>query len=254
MNSDKELFYQEYVRREKESLRAPYDPELEFYSVIKAGDIKRTEELCKQPLIEKKGLGILSDNYVRHIKYHFVITTALIARYCIEGGMELSEAYSISDYYIQKADKMTDAKSVSDLHPVMCLDYAKRMNNLRKEKICSKPVASCIDYIHDHLNTRITVSQLAQYVSLSENYLSRLFKKQTGRSISSYIMEQKIKTAKNMLIYSDYTVAQIAMTLAFPSQSYFTEQFRKRAKMTPIQYREQHFRNTEIGGEKETDK
>lgn len=247
MNPNKELFYQEYVRRENEVLRAPYDPELEFYAFIQAGDVKQTKELCKQSLINKEGLGILSKNYVQHIKYHFVITTALVARFCIQGGMEVSEAYSISDYYIQKADSMTDAKAVSDLHTVMCLDYAKRMQRLQKEKISSKPIARCIDYIYDHLHTRITVSELADYVSLSETYLSRLFKKETGSSISQYIMTQKLKTAQNMLIYSDYTAAQIAMTLAFPSQSYFTEQFHKKTGMTPIQYRTHYFRDTKIG-------
>ena len=98
MNPKKELFYQEYVRRENEVLRAPYDPELEFYAFIQAGDVKQTRELCKQSLINKEGLGILSKNYVQNIKYHFVITTALVARFCIQGGMEVSEAYSISDY------------------------------------------------------------------------------------------------------------------------------------------------------------
>lgn len=254
MNAQKELFYQEYVRRENEVLRAPYDPELEFYAVIRSGDIKRTKELCKQPLIEKEGLGMLSKNYVQNMKYHFVITTAMVARFCIEGGMELSEAYGISDYYIQKADSMTDAKAVSDLHPVMCLDYAKRMQSLKKEKICSKPIASCIDYIYEHLHTRITIAALAEHVSLSENYLSRLFKKETGSTVSQYIMTQKLKTAQNMLIYSDYTATQIAMTLAFPSQSYFTEQFRKKTGMTPIQYRTQYFRNTEIGHSRNNNK
>lgn len=40
----------------------------------------------------KKGLGILSDSPLQNLKYHFAITAALLARYCIEGGMEVSEA------------------------------------------------------------------------------------------------------------------------------------------------------------------
>ena len=129
----------------------------------------------------------------------------------------------------------------------MCEDYTKRMKSLRKEKICSKQIAECIDYIYDHLHTRITIETLADHVKLNPSYLSRLFKKEIGTTVRSYIQPTKIETAKNMLIYSDYTLSQISSTLAFPSQSYFTEIFRKKTGLTPTNYRSLYFRNTEIG-------
>ena len=119
MSIQKELFYKEFVKRESEILRAPYNPELEFYSTIKAGDVTKIRQLCKEPLMDKPGLGTLSDNSLQNMKFHFVITTALAARYCIEGGMELSKAYSLSDFYIQKADRCKTVKAISDLHPIM---------------------------------------------------------------------------------------------------------------------------------------
>lgn len=249
MSIQRELFYREFVQRENEILRAPYNPELEFYSAIKSGDVEKVRTLCKEQLIDKEGLGILSDNHLQHIKYHFVVTTALTARYCIEGGMELSTAYSLSDFYIQKADRCKNAKDVSDLHPIMCEDYAKRMKALRKQKVCSKHVADCLDYIYDHLHTRITIEDLADHVNLNPSYLSRLFKKEVGTPVSNYIQTKKIETAKKMLVYSEHSLSEIASTLAFPSQSYFTEIFRKKTGITPTEYRARHFRNTEIGKE-----
>lgn len=249
MSIQKEIFYREFVQRENDILRTPYNQELEFYSVIKSGNVAKIRQLCEEPLMNKPGLGTLSANPLQNMKFHFVITTALVARYCIEGGMELTTAYSLSDFYIQKADHCKTAKEVSDLHPVMCEDYTKRMKNLRKQKICSKPIAECIDYIYDHLHTRITVETLAEQVDLNPSYLSRLFKKEIGTTISNYIQAKKIETAKNMLVYSDYSLSQIASTLAFPSQSYFTEIFRKKTGMTPTHYRTLYFRNTEIGKE-----
>ena len=244
MTLQKELFYQEYVQRENEILHAPYLPELEFYSVIQSGNLPKIKELCSQPLDRKEGLGILSKNALQNIKYHFVVTTALVARYCIEGGMEMTVAYSLSDFYIQKADQCRSIKEVSELHPVMCLDYGKRMKNLRKQKVSSLPVARCIDYIYEHLHTRITVEELAAFLKLTPSYLSRLFKKETGYSISEYIQLKKIETARNMLIYSEYSPAQIASTLAFPSQSYFCSVFKKRTGMTPKEYRTHYFRSS----------
>lgn len=237
MDINRELFYKEFVRRESNILRAPYDPELEFYSIIKSGDMKKTRELCKYSLHEKTGLGTLSEDPLQNLKYHFVITAAMVARYCIKGGMGVSVAFSLSDFYIQKADRCKTPKEVSDLHKVMCLDYAKRMKNLQKEKICSRHVANCIDYIHDHLHTRITAAFLAKFVDLDPSYLSRLFKKETGMSISEYIMFKKIETAQNMLAYSKYSPSQISSILAFPSQSYFTEIFRRHTGTTPLKYR-----------------
>ena len=246
MNIKKELFYREFIQRENNILRAPYNPELEFYSIIKSGNISKVRSLCQERLLDKPGLGTLSENPLQNMKYHFVITTALVARYCIEGGMELSTAYGLSDFYIQKADQCRTPKEVSDLHPVMCEDYTKRMKNLRKQKICSKHIADCIDYIYEHLHTRITIHDLSEYVDLNPSYLSRLFKKETGTTVSAYIQNKKIGTAQNMLVYSDYTLSQISSILAFPSQSYFTEIFHKRTGMTPTKYRALYFRSTEI--------
>ncbi len=248
LDIQKELLYKQFIQREDGILRAPYNPELEFYSEIKAGNVKKVRELCRQPIHTKEGLGVLSLNPLQNMKFHFVITTALVARYCIEGGMELAVAYSLSDFYIQKADRCKRVEDISALHSVMCEDYAKRMKNLRKQKICSKNVADCIDYIFDNLNTRITVDVLAQHVNLNPSYLSRLFKKEVGVSISEYIQSCKIETAQNMLIYSDYTPAEITAVLAFPSQSYFTEVFKKRTGFTPVKYRELNFRKIKIEG------
>lgn len=245
-NIRREIFYKEFVQRENTFFRAPYNPELEFYSMVKAGNVKRVKELCKETLLNKVGLGTLSSDPLQNIKYHFVITTAMVARYCIEGGMELSVAYSLSDFYIQKADACQTPKEVSDLHPIMCEDYTKRVRALQKKEVCSKQVVICLDYIYDHLHTRITVSDLADFVGCNSSYLSRLFKEQIGCSISQYIQTKKIETACNMLAYSDYSVAQIASILAYPSQSYFTEIFKKSNGTTPLKYREQNFRSTEM--------
>ncbi len=250
MSFKKEILYREYIHRENEVLRAPYNPELEFYSAIKLGDVEKTRELCKEPLHKKEGLGMLSENPLQNLKYHFTVTAAMVARYCIEGGMDLSEAYGLSDLYILKADKCRTIEDISSLHSIMCEDYAKHMKNLRKNKVCSLHIARCIDYIYDHLHTRITVDQLVELTGLSQSYLSRLFIKEVGSSISQYIQYCKIETAKNMLIYSDYSSAQIAATLAFSNQSYFNKVFKTHTGMTPLEYRETNFRSTNINGRK----
>lgn len=242
----KEFVYKEFLRKEENILRAPYNPELEFYSVIKFGDVKKTEELCEESFSGKKGLGILSENSLQNLKYHFVITVALIARYCIEGGMDVSTSYALSDFYIQKADDCGRAEELDRLHREVALDYARRMKKLRKDKICSIHVVRCIDYMHDHLHSKITVEELAESVNLNPSYLSRLFKQETGVSISEYIQQLKIEAAQNMLMYSEFTPARIATILAFPDQSYFIRVFRKHTGVTPRKYQSLHLREISL--------
>ncbi len=250
----KEFVYKEFLRKEENILRAPYNPELEFYSVIKSGDVAKTEELCKDTFTDKKGLGVLSKNNMQNLKYHFVITIAMIARYCIDGGMDVSTSYALSDFYIQKADESNLPGELNVLHRRAAVDYAERMKKLRKDKICSIHVVRCIDYMHDNLHSRITVEELAELVGLNPSYLSRLFKKETGVAVSEYIQQLKIDAAQNMLLYSDFTPARISSILAFPDQSYFTQVFKKYTGLTPKKFQSMHLREISIRGEKEESK
>lgn len=253
MKPGQELVYQEFINRENEFIRAPYDPELAFYALIKAGDLEAVKKHCKEkPFVVEPGWGVLSKSRLQNAKYHFVITTAILARYCIQGGLPVSVSYSVSDLYIQKADQAGSAAEITQLHATLCMDYAKRMKNLRKKKIQSRHIAQCLDYIYEHLHTRITVEDLSDLTSLSPDYLSRLFKRETGQSVSEYIRSQKILAAQNMLIYSDYSPGQIAQFLAFNSQSYFTEVFRQVTGQTPTAFRNENLHSTDIGRRNDT--
>jgi len=111
------------------------------------------------------------------------------------------------------------------------------MQNLQRSTITSKAVRTAINFIYDHLHTRITVETLASVTNLSASYFSRLFKKETGYSVSEYILNKKLETAKSMLASSFYSIAEISASLAFPSQSYFTNVLKKDCGVTPKEYR-----------------
>ncbi len=236
----KEISIIRYLPKMPEFIHAPYIPEMDFYIAIRSGDIKKTRELCNEQLHEKEGLGILSENRLQNMKYHFVISAALIARQCIEGGLSLAESYSMSDYYINRADKLSDIIRISELHDEMALAYAERMRRLLKENIFSRPVTDCIEYILEHLDTRIRMEDLCDHTGLSRSYISRSFRKETGLTVTEYILDKKLETACNMLDYSQMSVTLISSTLAFPSPSYFVRIFRKRYKMSPGKYRASH--------------
>ena len=235
----KKISYHEFLHREYEILHAPLQPEMDFYETIKSGNTQKLRTLLGEPFHMKEGFGTLSSNPLQNMKYHLTITVALVARYCIFGGMSLAESYSLSDYYIRMADEATSEKEISEIHDEMCIQYTQRMQKLGRSTIQQKPIRTCINYIYEHLHTRITMDDLCRITNLSPSHLSRLFKSETGSTISNYILSKKLETAKSMLLSSDYSIAEISASLAFPSQSYFTTILKKDCGMTPLQYRNQ---------------
>lgn len=213
-----------------------------FYQAVATGDIESVKKNCDQGrFVQTDGVGILSKNPVTNLKYHFVITTAMITRLCRQNGMELEQAFRLSDFYIQKLDNIHTVQGVHTLHDEMVLDYTEKMRKYLKTDVNSRHINVCKEYIYSHIKERITIEDLADECGVSASYLSRLFKKETGVSVSAYIREKKIEIAKNLLRFSDFSFIEIANRLSFSSQSHFIQQFRESVGMTPKKYRDEHY-------------
>ena len=213
-----------------------------FYRAVSTGDIETVRKNCEQRrFMEGEGVGVLSRDPVVNLKYHFVITTAMIARLCRQTGMELEQAFRMSDFYIQKLDDIHTEEEVHRLHDEMVMDYTEKMRKYSRSDTNSKHINVCKEYIYSHIKERITIEDLADELGVSSGYLSRLFKKETGVSVSAYIRRQKIDMAKNLLRFSDYSMIEIANRLSFSSQSHFIQQFREVVGMTPKKYRDEYY-------------
>lgn len=245
MNYDKEWNSAELLQREVTISHRPLEDELQFYNAVKNGDVDYVINNCQNHVfLNPIGMGRLSENPLQNLKYHFVITAAMITRNSIDGGMEAEKAYGLSDFYIQKVDKSQSKEEISELHQVMCTDFTKRMQQLRKNKVYSKHIVLCIDYIYNHIYNRITLKELAERLDLSVSYLSKLFVTEVGISISDYIRAKKIERAENMLKFSDYDIAVIANYFSFSSQSHFTQAFEKQVGLSPKKYRDTYYRKS----------
>lgn len=240
-----EWYAQETKDSEEEIFHRPLSDEQLFFHAVSSGDIDFVRQNCKQQKFsETEGVGILSHNPVTNLKYHFVITTAFVTRLCIESGMEMEQAFRLSDFYILKLDHLHTLEAVIDLHDRMVLDFTGKMRLLTRNQGMSKPVTACIDYIYAHIKERITIEDLAEYNGLSTSYLSRLFKKETGVSISDYIRERKIEKAQHLLKFCDYSLVEITNYLSFSSQSHFIQLFKDFTGMTPKKYRDLYSSST----------
>ena len=151
--------------------------------------------------------------------------------------MGLEQAFRLSDRYIQRLDSIDTVEGVVRLHDQMVLEYTGKMRLLKRTGQTLKPVSDCVEYVYSHIRERITVDDLADVTGVSASYLSRLFKRELGISISDYIREQKLRKAENLLRFSEMSLVEIGEYLSFASQSHFIQIFRSYFGMTPKKYR-----------------
>ena len=104
----------------------------------------------------------------------------------------------------------------------------------------SPAISRVIDYIYHGKNKTLTLNQLASLVNLTPKYLSALFHKETGQTLTVFIHKVLIEKAKNLLAHSDYSLGEISTYLNFSSQSYFISIFKRYTGITPGQYRKLH--------------
>lgn len=252
MDTEKELQKRLLSERDNDDRRSAYDSEIRYYDMIASGDVDGVWKITRDR-IEKSGKigsgrkGTLSKDRLVSEKYHAIIMTALISRFCIEAGMDIAVAYTLSDIYISRVDDALTLEEVWSLCNDICMDYCTRMRDLSKKQVVSRYVVLAIDYIRIHIQEPITVEQVANELSVNSSYLSKLFKKEMGKSISEYIRDSKIEIAENMLRHLDDSSLQIANYLGFSSQSHFIQVFRKQTGMTPEEYRKKHYHRSRMG-------
>lgn len=95
------------------------------------------------------------------------------------------------------------------------------------------------DYILSNLSLDLTVKDVAEHVSFSPEYFSKLFKKETGENVKNYILRVKVDAAKDMLKTPNIPISIIASELGYSNFSHFTQMFRKHESITPSEYRKQ---------------
>lgn len=238
-NMSEKLAYTEFYMRENESFHTPVETEMNFYECIKRGNLDEVNK-AYTPL-GSKGFGVLSDDRLRNLKYHLIITIAFITRFCVEGGMERETAYNLSDIYIRQADKALSEAEINSLHKSAITDFTKRMALIKKENVYRKPVIDCFEYVYNNLNRQFEIAEIAESLNITPQYLSRLFHSETGMTLNHYITKKRIETACQMLKYSKYEATEISSFLAYGSYSHFIQCFKKETGFTPKQYRNKFY-------------
>ncbi len=237
---DRMFVYELFENNEDARIHTSYIQELAVLQCVKDGDIARLQSTYKTlPQIK---YGNMSNDPLKQFFYGCIANTTLVTRYAIEGGLEEEAAFTLSDIYIKRMENCRTLYELNLLNEKMALDFTSRVSKAKalKQFNYTKTVKKCIDYISRSIHQKITLDALAKEANLTPKYLSALFKKETGQTLSAFIMDKKINEAKTLLAYSDYSYFHISDYLSFYSQSHFIAVFKKYVEMTPKEYREKY--------------
>ena len=102
-------------------------------------------------------------------------------------------------------------------------------------------IRSVAGYIKENLTEDLSLKKLSQFAGFSPIHFHNCFKASTGITLHEYVEEQRIKKAANMLITTDYTLAEIAYECGFSSHSYFSYAFKRKMNKTPREYAKEVF-------------
>jgi len=94
-----------------------------------------------------------------------------------------------------------------------------------------------IKIIDERLTEKLTLQSISSELNLSKEYVSYIFKKETGKNLINYINEQKMILAKDFVAYSSMPLVKISQTLGFDNYDYFSRLFKKHFDRTPISMR-----------------
>ncbi|QAA34524.1 AraC family transcriptional regulator [Clostridium manihotivorum] len=97
-------------------------------------------------------------------------------------------------------------------------------------------IESVIKYMHENIDKKLTLSQLADMVNLSPTYLSRAFKERTGYSIIYFFNKLKIDKSKELIIDGDRKIKEVAKELGFGDEFYFSRLFKKIEGVSPLDF------------------
>ena len=210
-----------------------YQMEKALIHKVKVGDIGAAKALLNELL----GTVFFSQGgKLEGIKNRALELCTLLSRVAIESGAGASNTFRLNDRFLallQKADNLED----------LCLQMQEIVeafvdSTLPTEGSVNNPaIRRAIRYIRQHYTEDLSLEEVAGSVKLSPAYFSSLFRRCTGNGFKNYLNHLRVEESKRLLADTDEAIVDIAMSMGFGDQSYFTKVFKKYTGLSPNQYR-----------------
>lgn len=174
---------------------------------------------------------------LRNLKNYCVIMNTLLRKAAEQGGVHPLHLDNTSSGF---AFRIEQAVSVEAIAPILSEMFHAYCRLVRKKSLkgYSPPVQKAIALIDGDLAGSLNLRTLAHSLNISSSYLSSLFKKETGQTLTDYIAARRMDLARNLLSKTKLQVQTVAQHCGIMDVHYFSKLFKKATGMTPKEFRQ----------------
>lgn len=204
----------------------------ELIELVKLGNSREAEEMIHDmyaKLNEMQG----SISYIRSIGIEIAFTLSRLMDEFGKSMDDVTDDKNVILQTIQTFENIFDLKSYIVSIVVAVSNYFSGKFRAKNERL----VDEIREIIEKEYMNNINVNRIAQHVYLSPNYISQIFKKETGKTITDCLTHRRMEAAKDLLKETDLKIQQISEMVGYEDASYFSKVFKKQTGIYPQKYR-----------------
>ncbi|MBQ8858441.1 MAG: helix-turn-helix domain-containing protein [Clostridia bacterium] len=212
-----------------------YSYENELIRAVATGQMQKLTPLLSA--FSSMAFESRTSDALRNMKNYAIITNTLLRKAAESGGVHPLYLDSVSSAFAVRIEQIQVLSEVSPLMGEMFNSYCRlvRKNAYKDASPIVKKTILTIDF---DLSANLTLSSLAALHKVSAGYLSTAFKRETGKSLTTYITEKRMKHAAYLLSTTSLQIQTVALHCGFVDLQYFSKTFKRYMGKTPKQYRE----------------
>lgn len=177
-----------------------------------------------------------TDNELRNHKNLMITFNSLLRRSAYEGGVHSFYIDAVSTNYTRLIEQCHHSAELYDITPYMVRSYCDLVEK-RSMNSYSEPVRQILVTVDASLTGDLSLKRFADELFLNTSYLSTLFKKEVGMTLTDYVNKNRIAYAKKLLKSTTLSIQDIAAKSGIPDIHYFTRLFRREMGMSPREWR-----------------
>lgn len=216
------------------ALEERYDFENRCVQAVVQGNVSIIDQLCSYG----NTINFIprQHNSLRDYKNYMIIINTILRKAAEQSAVHPIYLDQLSKKFAKKIEALTSIPNHT-LEREMLYKYCLLVHN-RSLKGYSPIIQKVLSYINLNLTSDLSLKPLSEMFNISAGYLSTLFKKETGNTLTDYVNKQRIEYAILLLNATDLQIQTIACYCGIPDTNYFTRTFKKFKGMTPKKYRE----------------
>lgn len=212
-----------------------YAAENELMRAVSKGQVHKGAYIMEG--FSSNGFEKRLDDPLRNLKNYSVIMNTLLRKAAEKGGVHPLYLNDISSAYASKIESSSSLSAMQDLMVEMFRSYCLLVRK-HTMKNYSPTIQKTILLIDSDLSADLSLSTLAQAQNVSPGYLSTLFKRETGKTLTEYIQSERMQLATHLLETTSLQIQTVALHCGIMDVQYFSKIFRKYIGKTPKEYRE----------------